>query len=190
MRAAAMVAAGLLGLGVLGAAPARAEHGDWAVSVEGGVGDYTGALGSSLNTGGTWGLRVERMATSVLQLGLAYVGSANQIAGMRNENGSRPVLQRDGGELSLKALLLEGWLRPYVEAGAGLARFHVRQGEPGPDLQSSTSLVLPLAVGVQAHAGVVRVGAGLGYETFVAGNPARRGGGQRLNGQLSLGATF
>lgn len=181
-RVAVVVAAGLLA----GVGAARADE-TWAVTAEGGVGDYTGVLGSSLRLGGVWGVRVERFALPMLQVGVAYVGGANELAGTGSS--SPPVLQRDGGEISVKALLLPGRVRPYVEAGAGLARFHVRQGDPGPDLHGATSVTLPLGVGVQAYAGALRVGAGVGTE-FLSTSPSRQGGGARLDASLQIGARF
>ncbi len=170
-----------------GAGPARAEE-PYAVSVEGGVGQYSGSLGSALKLGGAWGVRMERLATPWLQVGLAYVGAANQVSA--DVASAQPVLQRDGGEVAVKALLLGGGVRPYVEAGAGLARFHVRGGDAGPAVRSATTFTVPVGLGLQAAAGVIRVGLGVGGELLLGSSPIDGAGGVRLDAMMHLGARF
>lgn len=184
MRTAGMAVAAAVILAAAG--EARAEDA-WAVQVSGGVGRYTGALGSDLEVGGTWGVRVERNALPGVQVGVGYVGGANRFADAARQS---PVLQHDGGALSVKASLGDERVQPFVEAGAGLTRFHVRQGDPNAELRGATAVSVPLGVGLQASTGIVRAGLRLGYEWLVAGDPHEGGGGQLVDASISLGARF
>ncbi len=184
--AALAVAVAATALGAAGGARAEAP---WAVTIDGGLGQYTGALGSATKLGGVWGVRAERVLLPGLQVGLAYVGGANQVG--PGTDLAQPVLQRDGGEASAKWLLLgAGGFTPYLEAGAGLARFHPRNGDPGPGVHAATTFVVPVGAGVQAGAGVLRFGAGVGGELLLGDKPVDPGGGVRLEATVHLGARF
>ncbi|HEY3448532.1 MAG TPA: hypothetical protein VGK67_19405 [Myxococcales bacterium] len=190
MRRAAVVGLAFASAVAVAFEPRAAEAGEppFAVSVEGGVGHYTGALGSSMKLGGVWGVRAEGFVSPAFEVGLAYVGGANQVGA--GDAMSQPVLQRDGGEATVKAMPLEGPLRPYLEAGAGMTHFHVRGGNPGADVHGATTFTVPVALGVQANAGVLRLGAAVGGELLVGDKPVDPGGGVRLDATLNLGARF
>jgi len=173
-------------LAALWAFPARGEDA-WSVTAGGGVGRYTDGLGAALRVGGTWNVRVERAMKRHFELGLAYVGGANEVNGYPDPG---PVLQRDGGEVSAKALAFSGRVRPFLTAGVGVARYHTRQGDPGPEVRAATVLTFPLRIGVQAHVGALRMGLGAGWEPHVLGNPVQGSSGQLIDATLSLGARF
>ena len=90
---------GLLTLALLaGPRPPRGSNqGDLNVLLKGGVGDYTGALGTFTSTGPSWGATLNFQPYLFLGVELGYEGSRQLVDDNRFAEGERPSLTRRGG---------------------------------------------------------------------------------------------
>jgi hypothetical protein len=170
----------------LAAAPARAERA-LQLAAEGGVSAWSGPLGSALEPGGAWALRVGTRVTPSIALGVIYEGAANRISGA--EGDPRPQVVRGGAGGFVRLSRASARIAPFLETGLAFSWLVASEGS-GPEFRSDTGLLLPAAAGVMVRHAGLNAGLRLGYGVLFGNDAWSGGGGNPVAASLSLGAEF
>lgn len=180
-----------------GASPAAASNqGDLNILLKGGVGDYTGALGTFTSTGPTWGALVNFQPFLFLGVEIGYDGSRQKVDDNRFAEDARPSLTRHGGSalVKLSPPFLES-VRPFVGAGLGASQVGV-SGDAAGLYQSDFMEEVPFAAGLEFNAGAFTAGVRTTYrlllnEDFADAALAEGGpGGGLFDAALTVGGRF
>jgi hypothetical protein len=183
-----MACAALLALTGVAEARERDEQGDFNISLGGGVGGFTGDLGTITDAGPTWGLIVNVQPWNILGYEISYEGARNQIDDERLAE--KPALTRHGlaGTLKVAPPFLEK-VRPFVGVGLGASMLRVTSGAEGfyrNDLMEE----IPLTAGIEFNTGAVTAGLRTRYKMLFDEGFAGKREGNYLDGAVTLGARF
>lgn len=181
-----------LGLGAAGTAAAQEnKQGDLKVFLKGGVSDYTGDVGSDVESGPAWGLTVNVQPMRMIGFELGYEGSKNDI-----ETGPLDAsLTRHGasGLVKLAPPFIEK-VKPFVGAGLGASYIAVNGTALGL-YESDLVEEVPLAAGIEFNTGAVTAGVRATYrllvdESFAANTEPGNPQGGLFDASFTLGGRF
>lgn len=133
------------------------------VFLKGGVGNYTGGLGTYTQAGPTWGLTLDVQPLRMLGFEVGYDGGFNNVLSSSSNFG----LIRHGGSGLLKLSL------PFVEAvkpfvGLGVGASYIQVGSASSTAYSSGLLAeVPLVAGVEFNAEAFTAGLRATYRVLV-----------------------
>jgi opacity protein-like surface antigen len=187
-------AALLVCAGVANAEERQDKQGDFNVFVHGGVGDFTGDLGTMTSTGPTWGINVNVQPWNVLGYEIAYDGSRNLINDPRLPDAAALTRHGLSAMLRLAPPFIEK-VRPYVGVGLGVTAANVDETKAGGLYRNDLMEEVPLAAGLEFNTGAVTAGFRTSYRLLmdegfadpaVPGNPE----GGYLDASLTLGGRF
>lgn len=182
-----------LGLGVAGTALAQDEgpKGKVKVFLKGGVSDYTGEVGTDINTGPAWGLTVNIQPMRMIGFEIGYDGSRN---GISNDLLPDATLTRNGasGMVKLAPPLIEV-VKPFVAAGLGASYISAQGG--GGLYESDLVEEVPLAAGLEFNTGGLTTGVRATYrilvdEDFASNTAPGTPQGGLFDASLTLGGRF
>lgn len=189
LRAMALV----VGLGVAGTALAQDEgpKGKVKVFLKGGVSDYTGDVGSDIDTGPAWGLTVNVQPLRLLGFELGYEGSRNTVS---NDLLPDATLTRNGATGLVKiAPPFIDVVKPFVAAGLGASYISAKGGAGLYD--SDLVEEVPVAAGIEFNTGNLTTGVRATYrwlvdESFAENTEPGNPQGGLFDASLTIGGRF
>lgn len=183
-----MAGAALLALAGVAEGAERDKQGDFNLSLGGGVGGFTGDLGTITDAGPTWGVIVNVQPWNILGYEISYDGARNQIDDERLAD--KPALTRHGlaGMLKVAPPFIEK-VRPFVGLGLGASMLRVTSNADGlyrNDLMEE----IPFTAGIEFNSGAVTAGLRTRYKILFDEGFAGKREGNYLDGAVTLGARF
>ena len=188
---------GLLTLALLAGntAAEASNQGDLNVLLKGGVGDYTGALGTFSSTGPSWGATLNFQPYLFLGVELGYEGSRHAVDDNRFAEGERPSL-RPRWRRPHQALPALPRGRPALRGRGPRRLAGERLGNANGLYESDFMEEVPIAAGLEFNAGAFTAGVRATYrlllnEDFADAAPGRgRPGGGLFDAALTVGGRF
>lgn len=131
---------------------------DWGLSLSAGAGVtafFDDDTQRAAHAGGVWDARLGVGADAVFGAELAYVGSAQSLDGLRQED--EAVLFGNGAELTVRADVPIAIVRPYIMAGIGWMHYQVAFEDTALASldHDEDAWVMPVAAGVRYRTGPV-----------------------------------
>ena len=153
------------------------------VSLDGGIGGYTGDLSNSLSAGPVWGLRLGFQPLTMLGIEFAYEGSHNAVSGTAGS------LNRNGMDAMMKlSPPFMHTVRPFV--GAGIGASYVSSTARG--LMSDLMEEVPVAAGIEFNSPDFTAGFRTTYRFLIDNQitPTGNNPGGLFDAAVTLGGRF
>jgi len=126
------------------------------LSAGGGVSGFIEGASDLTQVGGQWDVRARLRTPILLGFEIGYVGTANGVTGLLEQNAHDGIIVGNGFEANLVASLLPSTypLDPYVFVGSGYTRFtlaNVSSYNPGMIRKNDNAFVLPSGAGLSVR---------------------------------------
>ena len=149
------------------------------LSVRGGIGNYTGELGSYTNVGPVWGVILNLQPLRILGVEIAYEGARNGINTLFDD----VAIVKNGGSAMLKfAPPLTDAVKPWAGIGLGVSYASVTRNET--TYRSDLMEELPLAIGLEFNTRDVTAGIRGSYHFLIDEQIIRTASGRYVQGGL------